>query len=260
MYSERLCDLYTKRNLSIGEIAALEGLSFQGIYARLKRCGIAITPATKARYQNRRNDVHVPKVHSAPVAELFGILLGDGHISHFQVVVTLGNKEVRYANHVQELMQRVFGGEPRISIRKKGYRDVYLGSTEITRWLTKEGMVPNKFKSQVDVPLWIFKRRAFSEAFLRGVFDTDGSIYALKYGMQLSFSNRSVPLQRSLHAMLKKLGYKPSAISGSNIYVTDRSQIRRFFREVQPANAKHLLRYRAIDSCVGTQAVKGDAL
>lgn len=84
------------------------------------------------------------------------------------------------------------------------------------------------------------------KSFLRGFFDTDGSVYKLKFGVQMSFCNRSLPILKSLQLMLKKLEYNPSDISLYNMYLTRRGDIERFFKEIKPANPKHVSRYLEI--------------
>ena len=79
--------------------------------------------------------------------------------------------------------------------------------------------------------------------FLRGFFDTDGSIYKLRYGIQISFKNYSHPLLKSLQKMLSGLGYKPSRISSHSVYLTRISDVARFFEDIKPANMKHIKRF-----------------
>jgi intein/homing endonuclease len=126
--------------------------------------------------------------------------------------------------------------------------------------LKKKGLVGDKVREQVGVPKWIFENQQYITAFLRGFFDTDGSVYRLRHGIQVSFSNKSIPLLFSLQSMLRTLGYSPSAVSAFRVYLTRVSDVRRFFREVKPSNAKHQRRFREFIKRVGTQAVNGDAL
>ncbi|CAN5734064.1 hypothetical protein BH11PAT2_BH11PAT2_09860 [soil metagenome] len=140
-------------------------------------------------------------------------------------------------------MERLFCVKATIGIRNNGYRDVYIGSVMLTDWLRKEGLVSNKVASQVDAPQWIFESSDFKTAFLRGFFDTDGSIYRLRFGKQISLTNKSLPLLYSLQRMLIELGYKASAVSSDRVYLTKKSDINRFFDEVRPANTKHLRRF-----------------
>ena len=83
------------------------------------------------------------------------------------------------------------------------------------------------------------------KAFLRGFFDTDGSVYKLKFGIQLSFTNKSMPLLTALQKALFELQYKPSEISSWKIYLTRKEDIKRFFSEIKPQNKKHLDRFKS---------------
>lgn len=244
-YRNQLHKLYVVQNKTINEIGRELGLAESSVFDRLRRLDIKSTPDRKVRYLNRRSDIILPK-ESPQLAEFLGVMLGDGHISHFQTIVTLGTKELPYVRYVQNLMQELFQVPAKISIKNTGYRDVYIGSTLITRWLKAQGLVENKVRDQVGVPSWIFTNKKFMSQFVRGFFDTDGSVYALRFGIQLSFTNHSVPLLHSLHSMLLKLGYKPSAVGKYSFYLTRRPDIERFFCEVCPANDKHVRRYRKI--------------
>ncbi len=251
-YRKELYDLYVVQNKTIDEVATILNLpSYQTVYRRLKRLQIETCREKKAHCNNKRTDIKSP-IHSRELAELLGVLLGDGSITHFQVWVTLGTKEMAYAKYVVTLMQEVFGGTPRITIRKTGHKDVYLGSTMATSRLLKEGLVRNKVLSQVGVPVWIFCKDDYMKSFLRGFFDTDGSIYKLRYGTQISFTNYSLPLLASLQKMLKLLRYHPSAISSHKVYLTRIPEIKKFFHEIQPANPKHQARFnKFLNAAIG---------
>jgi DNA-binding transcriptional regulator WhiA len=122
--------------------------------------------------------------------------------------------------------------------------DIRLGSTEIVRYFLKMGLVHNKTDSQVDMPKWINSRKDYQSAFLRGLFDTDGSIYKLKFGVQICYKNASIPLLESTRKILLCLNYKPSQISYRSLYLTRKEDLRRFFKEIRPANQKHISRAR----------------
>tara|TARA_B100000745_G_scaffold284154_1_gene218647 strand:+ start:1095 stop:1913 length:819 start_codon:yes stop_codon:yes gene_type:complete len=260
-YRKQLIELYVKRNLSISEIAPIVCLSEKTVFQRLKRLDIPTVPEQKVKYRNKRNDITIPKKYSAELAELLGILFGDGHINRYQVTVTLGDKEVTYASYVQRLIHTVFGGTPKVVTKKNGYRVVYLGSTQAVQYLQSLGLTNNKVRDQVDIPKWLTSNKKYQQQFLRGFFDTDGSVYKLKYGIQLSFTNHSLPLLHSLQEMLLRLEYSPSSVSNVTFYITKRKDIQKFFTEIQPRNQKHRKRYDTIVAQrVGTQAVNGGRL
>jgi intein/homing endonuclease len=260
-YRKELQYLYVDRNLNIIDVGKTLGIAPSTVHDRLQRLQIPTLRNKKEKYNNQRSDVRIPTERSEELAECFGMMLGDGHVSHFQMMVTLGSKEASYARHVQLLITRLFGGKPKIAKVKQKYSTVYLGSTKVVAWLKSEGLVSHKVHSQVAAPQWIYEEHAYMPAFLRGFFDTDGSVYSLRYGIQLSFTNLSEPLLVSLQRMLRIVGYTPSAISAHRVYVTRIPEVERFFREVRPANEKHVRRYSEIKKKrVGIQAVNGCTL
>lgn len=255
-YKDELVEYYVRQNKTIREVGNILGISEQTVFKRLVRFNIKTQPFLKENYLKRRGDLQIPKKYSGDLAEFFGIMLGDGHVSHFQIVVSLGTKEASYADYICLLIKDIFNTQAKIGIRSTGYRDVYLGSTIITSWLFKEGLVRDKVKSQVDIPKWIFKKKEFAQRFIRGFFDTDGSIYKLRFGIQISLSNKSEPMLKSLHNLLFKLRYSPSVVSAGKVYLTRVSDVRRFFKEIKPKNQKHQKRFDEFIKCVDVRVVK----
>ncbi len=244
-FKKELKELYVRQNKTIAEIGKILDLADQTVFQRLQRLGIQPHPELKPTYIARlRSDIIIPKVHTPELAEFLGIMLGDGHLSHFQIVVTLGTKELSYAEYIVQLIEKLFGVKPKIGVRKNGFKDVYLGSRCLVDWLQREGLVFNKVRSQVAVPQWIFKKNDYIRYFLRGLFDTDGSIYKLRFGIQISITNRSQPLLSASQKALDVLDYHPSDISAYRVYVTRREEIERFFQEIRPANLKHQQRFK----------------
>lgn len=246
--------LYIEDNKSITEIGKLLGVSYRTIYKRLRKFNIETVPQKKAHYRNKRAGVKIPANIDASLAEFLGIMSGDGQLTHFQVKVTLGSKEQSYAEHVAALMNKIFCVNSSISTRRTGYRDVYFGSVDISSWLFGIGLVKNKVKEKINVPPIVAKTKAIYVDFIRGFFDTDGSVYRIKHGVQISFTNYSMPLLASLRKMLAVLQYKPSAISSNKVYLTKKEDVLRFFMEIKPKNVKHVERFKNI--CAGVRVVK----
>ncbi len=78
----------------------------------------------------------------------------------------------------------------------------------------------NKVRDQVGIPDWIFHTAEYQRRFVRGFFDTDGSIYQLKrfHAIQMSFRNRSFPLLEGTRRILLGLGFHPSRVSSYSVY------------------------------------------
>ena len=254
VFRTEMSRLYVDDNKSISEIADILSISEKTVYKRLKRLGIKTSPEKKLGYRNKRRGIKIPTNIDSALAEFLGIMLGDGQMTHFQIKVTLGNKEVEYVRYVSTLMDSIFNVESKVSIRKTGYRDVYFGSVDVSGWLFGLGLKKNKVDEQVDIPECVMSEKGVYKDFIRGFFDTDGSVYALRHGVQISFTNFSTPLLQSLRKMLIELEYKPSKISSNKVYLTNKDDVARFFLDVRPNNQKHLRRLERI--CAGVRVVK----
>lgn len=235
---KELHNLYVIQNKSIGEIGKILQLAQSTVYDRLLRLGIKPNRSMKKRF-NDVSQATIPYIKTRKLAEFFGIMLGDGCLTPSQITVTLGNKEYKYVKYVSNLISELFNVVPKILKTKDGYYVIYFGSVKVVYWLLANSLVFNKVKNQVKPPDWIFEKNFRIEGFLRGVFDTDGSIYKLKYGVQIAFINRSIPLLNSIREALKTLNYHPSKISKFRVYVTKKKYVLKFIKKIGMSNPKH---------------------
>lgn len=131
---------------------------------------------------------------------------------------------------LQDLLERLFHFRPRVTAVRYGSTvDLYMTSAYFVRELRRIGLYSsNKVRDQVGIPDWIFSAPEHQKRFLRGFFDTDGSIYRLKHfnAVQMSFSNLSVPLLEGTRQLLLGLAYHPSRVSGHSVYLTRREDIK----------------------------------
>jgi intein-encoded DNA endonuclease-like protein len=90
-----------------------------------------------------------------------------------------------------------------------------------------------------------------ASAFIRGVFDTDGSIYR-KYGpyAQVQFKTVSKNLLSFIRERLTKLGVHPTRIrpdeANHRFLLCRQEEVETFFRVVMPSNPKHVERLKRI--------------
>jgi len=168
---DELHRLYVTENRTLTEVSRILGIAQSTAFQRMARLGIPSTPDKKEIYiARKRTDICIPKRYTSELAEFLGIMLGDGKLSYYQAVVTLGSKELSYAEYVVSLIQRLFCAQPKIGFRRTGFKDVYIGSVDLTEWLRKEGLVYNKVLSQVNAPRRIFRQKKYMRRFLRGFF------------------------------------------------------------------------------------------
>ena len=72
----------------------------------------------------------------------------------------------------------------------------------------------NKVENQVGVPNWIKNNKNYCSSCLKGLFDTDGSIYLTsdKKRIAMNFKNNSRPLVESFKEMCEKLAIKTNKV------------------------------------------------
>lgn len=157
-------------------------------------------------------------------------MLGDGHLGIQQFMIAVNVKtDALYVAYLQRLIEQLFHDRPGITADRGGVVvDVFVTSKHLMRELHKIGLYSsNKVRDQVGVPGWIFGMLGYQKRFVRGFFDTDGSIYLLKHfnAPQMLFKNKSIPLLEGTRQILLNLDFHPSRITGYSVYLTRRRDI-----------------------------------
>ena len=125
------------------------------------------------------------------LAELVGIILGDGNIHHCITdktnsyvlrIVGDSNKDKEYLiNYVKPLVDSLFDVESKVYKHNK-FNALYINvcSRLIVEFLCSIGMkAGNKIKNKLTIPDWIKSNSDLLKACIRGLMDTDGSVYEL---------------------------------------------------------------------------------
>lgn len=198
--------------------------------------------------------VHRPE-RDVSLAEFVGIMMGDGGISEYQVVITLHHiDDLDYAGFVTKLIKKLFRVIPRVyHSPEKSVNDIVVSRKELVRYLHELGLpIGNKVKQQFDIPEWIRRDKNLAIACLRGLIDTDGSIFTHRYCVKgtwyaykkLSFTSASKPLRQSVYEILQKLDFHPR-IAGTDVRLDRVEDMRRYFSEIDSHNPKHWRRYES---------------
>ena len=201
----------------------------------------------------KRKKIRYPR-KSAQLAEFVGILMGDGGISARQVVITLHSETDReFADYYRNLCSELFGVRPRISkIKRWKAINLAISRTDLVEYCNRLGLpIGDKIKQGLDVPAWIKENKAYSRACLRGLVDTDGSVFDHRYRVngkqytykKLDFCTLSRPLLESAYKIFLANGMKPYIAQGKKLRLESKHDIKRYFRVIGSSNQKHLKRY-----------------
>ncbi len=222
--------------------------------------------------------IAIPK-KSEKLAEFVGIVLGDGNIDAYKKGKKIRTYAVRIAGHaiddyeymkdyVAPLASSLFQVRSSIHFHRtnKGmYVSIY--GKRIVEFFNKMGIKSgNKIRNKTKIPGWILKEKKYIRACLRGLYDTDGSIYELLPhwpGLyQLNFDNYNLIMLKQVRFLLIKIGYHPSKIhgnktkNGTKVDLTRKAEIKKFYKEIGTHNKKHKDRFLGIAPSKGLSLEK----
>jgi len=189
-------------------------------------------------------------LNSSELAELLGILAGDGHLGVYQATVTTNSDTDReHAEYIKMLCEKLFSVPVRISYRKKQKACVVVvSSKEVCRFLARKGMTQgHKIRSGMHMPPWVQARKVFRLAFIRGLFDTDGSVYVdihqikgrIYKNIAMMFSNRCLPLLADFKSTLESVGLHPTQKTKYAVFLRRKKEIQQYFKLIGFSNSKH---------------------
>ena len=151
------------------------------------------------------------------MAYLIGIALGDGNLSNpnGRAVRLRISCDAKYPMLIEEIMNSISSILPnnRVSkiIRKKyGCIDISTYSNyweKILGWKCGNG---SKIVQNVSIPKWIHNKPKYIIPCLRGLFQTDGSIYVDRGYTMVNFTNHTPQLSSEVFRLIEKIGYKPN--------------------------------------------------
>lgn len=199
-------------------------------------------------------EIKIP-YHSIELAELIGIMLGDGNVQSFvrskkiatYMVRVAGNRkdEYRYITvHVANLVKSLFGVQPKLEKIRANRLSLVVHSKNLVDYFIASGLkAGNKIDNQVTIPEWIFQKEDFLKACIRGLIDTDGSIYMAGKWPQICFKNHNSRLLQDFRRALIYLGYYASKATWNKVYISRKSDIQKFYKEIGFSNSKNARRY-----------------
>ncbi len=206
---------------------------------------------------------------NSKLAEFIGAMIGDGCLS---IINSHTKKRIRkialltghlkhdidyYVNVIRPIIRGEFGTFGYLQKRPKR-NCIYLVMGGLVFYFLKEIGLPIGKKIQIQIPRIILQNKEFSKACVRGIFDTDGSIYR-RYSKQyknhprfynylvIQFKLNSKKVIEQIKQILDRYGILSNRIiQETNAYVlrvTNQKEVKRFIEIIKPSNKYHLERY-----------------
>ena len=209
----------------------------------------------------------LPNEITKELAEEVGWHIGDGSMNFYsnhgikkgiyQLRGHIEDDRLHYLNRIKPLFKLLYGLD--ISLREMPSTRVFgfqIWNNELVKF--KEGLgLPLGKKLDVQIPNALLNNDQLKAAVVRGIFDTDGTVYLQKrYGKlypRLEISTISLKLAEQLCTALNQLGLRATfntlnKVRGNRLVsykvnVRGVEMLHNFMKIISPKNPKHLLKY-----------------
>ena len=151
---------------------------------------------------------------SGDLAELIGVILGDGYIGKFprtEILAIFSNSNnPGFINRYATLIKKTFSKRPLLSKKKdSNCIKISIYQKDISKRLDiPAGARKNK---KIRIPRWILRDREYLKKYLRGLYEAEGCFCVHKptYTYKFLFANRNESLLKNVYQGLKMLGFHP---------------------------------------------------
>ncbi len=165
------------------------------------------------------------------LAELIGVLLGDGHIQKFprteRLLIFSNSNNAGFIKRYENLVYKLF--------KKKAY--VYKQSgqncTRISLYqksISQRLNIPSgaRGKLRFSVPAWILENPDYVVRYLRGLYEAEGSVshHEPTYTHKLDFSNTNLSILENVYRLMITLGFHPTK-GEKRVQISRKEEVRR---------------------------------
>jgi hypothetical protein len=166
------------------------------------------------RREGKIPSLYPPLAKNGDLAELIGVILGDGYLGKFprtEVLRIISNSNNKgFIERYERIVESVFGKKP--SVIKRSTSNA-VNITLYQRKLSSRLEIPLGAKGarKFAVPIWIIKNRNYIKRYLRGLYEAEGSFstHPPTYTYKFSFSNLNPSLLKNVYELLVLLGFHP---------------------------------------------------
>jgi transcriptional regulator with XRE-family HTH domain len=205
---------------------------------------------SKGTKRKRPSDIPCTYKINENLAELVGILNGDGSISKAGLITISGSviEDIEYQKkYVSKLIQNIFSKKATIKSMGPIVKTSFT-SLKIAKFFSKLKLPLGK-KISIEIPDFAQENNTYLKCYLRGIFDTDGSVCKRnKWNIRInlgSFADNAFTL--SLRDALQKLKFSSNKRDGpenrSAIEISNDLDVIRFFQIIGSSNPSKIARF-----------------
>ncbi len=167
-------------------------------------------------------------VKNGDLAELMGVVLGDGHIQKFprteELSIFSNANNPGFIERYTTLITALFNKKPALTRHGENCIRIRIYQKEIASRL---GLPYSPRKNLViNIPGWILKNKQYIIRYLRGLYEAEGShcVHLPTSTYKLFFSNRNQSMIDNVLILLVKLGFHPHASKSNHTVQLSRKE------------------------------------
>jgi len=171
------------------------------------------------------------------LAELIGVILGDGHIRKFprteELSIFSNSNNASFIKRYVGLTQKTFHRKPATTKH---------GKTNCVRIRLYQKLIQSRLAIPysprghrwIQVPDWILNDRRYVVRYLRGLYEAEGChcVHEKTSTYKVFFTNRNVSMLRNVYMLVKGLGYHPHR-SKYQVQLSRKEEVNRFLELIR---------------------------
>lgn len=175
-----------------------------------KSCGLT---AMRVRLPPRAPNIM--SLNKNNLSYIIGLAIGDGNLSNpnGRAVRLRITCDLKYKNLIKRICSaiKILLPKNRVSLikRSRTFCDISCYSNKWENWLGWKAKEGPKYKQKVSIPNWIKENKNYSIYCLRGLLETDGSIYTDRGYKMVNFVTIIPRLASDVIKIIKKIGFSP---------------------------------------------------
>ena len=155
-----------------------------------------------------------PLQRSEDLAELIGVILGDGNIYKHprteELRISSNSEDKEFIKRYDRLVDKIFKKKPKLE-KVKDSNCIYIRIYQKDISQRLDIFAGARKNQKIEIPLWILKNKKYLIRYLRGLYEAEGSfcIHEPTYTYKFLFGNRNKSILENVHRALKILGFHP---------------------------------------------------
>ncbi|MEI6304787.1 MAG: LAGLIDADG family homing endonuclease [Candidatus Taylorbacteria bacterium] len=182
-----------------------------------------------AKKQGKMRSVYPILKRDGDLAELIGVILGDGHLRKYprtdELSIFSNSTNEGIVRRYSGLVERIFDMKPAETIHS-GKKCIRIRIYQ--KFLQERIQIPYSPRGKLDivVPDWILGDISFIVRYLRGLYEAEGSysVHLPTSTYKLFFSNRNMSMLSNVKILLEKLGFHPH-LSKDKVQVSRKEEV-----------------------------------